>query len=203
MRWLACLVALLALGPAPVAAALPKPPPGRAASSDALAELTVRPIGSPSGYDRDKFGSSWASAGDGCDVSDRVLIRDGRDVQVGEDCRLIGRWRSIYDGKTFTDSSKLDIDHVVPLRNAWRSGARSWSVERRKRFANDLDGQELVAVSAKSNRSKGDQAPDEWKPPRRKAWCLYARWWVAVKSTWHLRVTSEEKGALGSMLDTC
>jgi hypothetical protein len=94
---------------------------------------------------------------------------------------LAGRWRSIYDGKRLRSSPSVQIHHVVPLKNAWDSGARRWSPERRERFANDLTDPEVVAVSASANESKGDSGPDEWKPPRRAVWCLYARWWINVK----------------------
>ena len=67
---------------------------------------------------------------------------------------------SYYDGLTFASRGKLDIDHVVPLANAWRAGAKKWSDDRRRAFANDLDDSQLIAVSAKSNRCKGDQGPD-------------------------------------------
>jgi Protein of unknown function (DUF1524) len=64
----------------------------------------------------------------------------------------------------------VDIDHIVPPANAWRSGAKRWSRKRRRSSANDLTDSQLIAVSASSNRSKGDQGPEAWEPPRRKAW---------------------------------
>jgi hypothetical protein len=97
----------------------------------------------------------------------------------------------------------VDIDHVVPLANAWRSGAKHWSRHRRREFANDLDNSQLIAVSASSNRSKGDQGPESWKPPRRAAWCLYSRWWVQVKWAWRLTVIRAERTELRKMLAAC
>jgi Protein of unknown function (DUF1524) len=142
--------------------------------------------------------------GGGCDTRDRVLIRDGRHVVVGDDCLITsGRWRSYYDGLVLKKKSRVDIDHIVPLANAWRSGAKRWSRRRRRSFANDLKDSQLIAVSASSNRSKGDQGPEDWKPPRRKAWCLYSRWWVQVKRHWHLAVVRTERQALRRMVATC
>jgi Protein of unknown function (DUF1524) len=142
--------------------------------------------------------------GGGCDTRDRVLIRDGRHVVVGDDCLITsGRWRSYYDGLGLKKKSRVDIDHIVPLANAWRSGAKRWSRRRRRSFANDLKDSQLIAVSASSNRSKGDQGPEDWKPPRRKAWCLYSRWWVQVKRHWHLAVVRTERQALRRMVATC
>jgi hypothetical protein len=112
-------------------------------------------------------------------------------------------WRSLYDGAIITARSQVQIDHIVPLANAWRSGASRWTRARRVRFANDLTDPQLVAVSASSNTSKGDRGPEEWKPPRREVWCLYARWWTDVKAIWHLTVTMSEQTALRTMLNTC
>jgi hypothetical protein len=197
---IACL--LLFLSPS-AADALPPRPPSAAKTRDAIRKLKLAAPLSMHGYDRDLF-PHWISQGGGCDTRDRVLIRDARDVKVSPDCRITsGTWRSFYDGLTFTDSSRVDIDHIVPLANAWRSGAKRWTRERRGRFANDLGNSQLIAVSASSNRSKGDQGPESWKPPRRAAWCLYSRWWVQVKRAWRLTVIRAERTELRKMVATC
>lgn len=118
-------------------------------------------------------------------------------------CRITGTWTSLYDGVVVTVARELDIDKVVPLAHAWRSGAKTWTKNRRRAFANDLRDPQLIAVSAHSNRSKGDQAPDEWKPPRRTIWCLYARSWIRVKTVWRLTVIGRERKSLRSMLRRC
>jgi hypothetical protein len=198
---LAVVVALLPTAPA---GALPPDPPGVAQTEDALELLTVARRASLRGYDRALFGTRWVTVGDGCDVRERVLQRDGRRVRVGDDCEAVsGRWRSVYDGKVLRRAASVDIDHIVPLANAWRSGARDWTLEQRNRFANDLAGPQLIAVSAASNRSKGDSGPEEWKPPRRIVWCLYARWWIDVKTSWRLTVSAAERKSLRAMLATC
>ena len=102
-----------------------------------------------------------------------------------------------------TVGRELDIDHVVPLAHAWRTGAKAWTKARRRAFANDLTEPQLIAVSAHSNRSKGDSPPDQWKPPRRAIWCLYARWWIDVKTVWHLTTTRPERTSLRAMLRRC
>jgi hypothetical protein len=136
-------------------------------------------------------------------VRDRVLQRDGQDIHTASGCRITGSWTSPYDGLRFTVGHKLDIDHVVPLAEAWMTGARAWSPARRQAFANDLTDPELVAVSAHANRAKGDSTPDEWKPPRHATWCVYARWWIDVKAVWRLTVTRTERSALSTMLGSC
>ncbi|MEV6492045.1 HNH endonuclease family protein [Actinoplanes sp. NPDC051633] len=170
--------------------------------TDALAKLKVAKAGSMRGYDREKF-PHWRRTGENCDVRDAVLKRDGRKVKYSGCNVVAGTWKSIYDGRTLDSPTKVDIDHVVPLANAWRSGASAWSDERREDFANDLDHPQLVAVSQTSNRGKGDQDPSQWKPTVRSEWCEYASDWIAVKGYWKLTVTSAEKKSLGQMLEEC
>ncbi|MDI3403646.1 HNH endonuclease family protein [Streptomyces cavernicola] len=168
-----------------------------------LAALKVAPQGSMSGYSREKF-PHWSEQGENCDTREVVLERDGTDVRRNDECRAVsGSWESVYDDEEFTDSSDLDIDHMVPLANAWRSGADDWTQTRREEFANDLTHPQLIAVSASSNRSKGDQGPDEWQPPAKTYWCVYGRAWVSVKTTYELTVTEAEKSELDEMLGTC
>jgi hypothetical protein len=123
--------------------------------------------------------------------------RDGCDV-------VAGRWTSVYDGVVVTDPSQLDVDHMVPLAEAWRSGASTWDGTRRARFANLLDDPDhLVAVTATTNRSKSDSPPDQWRPGREQTWCWYATAWITIKVAWSLTATTSERDALGQMLDTC
>jgi hypothetical protein len=150
------------------------------------------------GYDRAKF-SHWIDAdGDRCNARYEVLIQEARvKPTVGSNCSLSGgRWFSYYDAQRTADPSSFDVDHMVPLAEAWDSGARRWNANTRKRFANDLhDKRSLVAVTASSNRSKSDRDPAEWLP-RKAARCRYVREYVAVKTRWRLTVDRPEKRAL-------
>jgi hypothetical protein len=101
-----------------------------------------------------------------------------------------------------TDARSLDIDHVVPLAEAWRSGAWRWTDARRSAFANETN-KELLPVSASLNRSKGDQDPAEWMPPNPAARCAYVRRWVAIKVKWGLSVDRRELGAINRTLGSC
>ncbi|SDY13738.1 Protein of unknown function [Micromonospora pattaloongensis] len=206
--WRRTAAALLAAAAvAGAAACAPSPGPTTAPSSAAdsvqlLGRLTVATAGSMRGYSRSRF-PHWRETGENCDVRDTVLKRDGRDVRL-RGCNVVGgRWVSVYDDRTLSDPSQVDIDHVVPLANAWRSGAADWDDQRRGEFANDLTRPQLIAVSATSNRAKGDQDPSQWKPPNRDYWCTYAEHWIAVKHHWRLSVTSAEKATLTDMLETC
>ncbi|MEU4691790.1 HNH endonuclease family protein [Actinoplanes sp. NPDC023714] len=167
-----------------------------------LDALTIAKAASMRGYSREKF-PHWRDTGSNCDVRDSVLERDGEKVKLSGCNVVAGTWHSLYDDKTLDSPTKVDIDHTVPLANAWRSGAAKWDDDKRGDFANDLDRPQLLAVSATSNRSKGDQDPSTWKPPARDNWCEYAVDWVTVKSYWELTVTEKEKEALTDMLETC
>jgi hypothetical protein len=191
----------LSLVAAPPAAATPPGIPQKATAQAELNALVVAAEGSLSGYSRELF-PHWTSSG-GCTTRQTVLIRDGIDVVVGAGCQpTSGRWFSPYDNATLTSASQVDIDHVVPLAEAWRSGANSWTTDRRRQFANYLGGPALRAASATSNQVKGDRDPASWKPVAGYH-CTYSKMWIRTKYTWVLRVDSAEKTALQTMLNTC
>ncbi|WP_461069957.1 HNH endonuclease family protein [Streptomyces pseudoechinosporeus] len=108
-----------------------------------------------------------------------------------------GQWLSIYDNVTVTNP---DIDHIVPLSEAWESGADDWTDEDRAVFANDVVVN-LVAVSASSNRSKGDKDPAEWMPANKP--CEYLTWWVEVKVKYGLTFDIDEYNAVTNGLRNC
>jgi hypothetical protein len=185
------------------AQAYPPTPPSASTAATQLAGLTVRTEGSTSGYSRDLF-PHWITQSGTCDTRDQVLKRDGSGVTVDSQCEpTAGRWYSVYDATWVEDDSSVDIDHIVPLAEAWKSGANAWSTSRRQQFANDLTVSQLIAVSASSNRSKGDRDPSEWKPTNSSVHCIYAREWIWVKHTYALSLQSAEKTALQQMLGTC
>ena len=181
--------------------AFPQNIPSKADALTKLNALTVKNEGAMTGYSRDLF-PHWSSQGSGCNTRHIVLKRDADSV-VDQCPVTTGSWYSYYDGLTFTSASDIDIDHVVPLAEAWRSGASSWTTTKRQSFANDLNGPQLIAVSASSNRSKGDQDPSTWQPPRTGARCAYAKMWVETKSRWGLSLQSSEKSALTTAINAC
>ncbi|TDW86714.1 MULTISPECIES: HNH endonuclease family protein [Kribbella] len=190
----------LSAGPAP---AYPPTPPSASTAATQLASLTVKTEGSSDGYSRDKF-PHWIIQSGTCDTREQVLKRDGSGVTVDSSCQpTAGRWYSVYDSTWVNDSSDVDIDHIVPLSEAWKSGASAWTQAKRQEFANNLTISQLIAVTASSNRSKGDKDPSEWKPPNTSVHCIYAREWIWVKYTYKLSLQSAEKTALTQMLGTC
>lgn len=154
------------------------------------------------GYDRGLF-RHWIRQ-DGCTTRQDVLIRDRIAGRVTGCTVADGRWYSPYDGVTTTSARSFDIDHEVPLKEAWDSGAWRWTPQRRTAYANDLGYvNALIAVSASSNRSKGDQDPAEWMPPNTADTCRYTKAWVGVKYRWRLSVDSVEKAAIARTLHAC
>jgi hypothetical protein len=177
--------------------------PSKATAQSQLNALTVAAQGSSSGYSRDLF-PHWITISGSCNTREQVLKRDGTSVVVDGSCAATsGRWYSPYDGATWTAASDVDIDHVVPLAEAWRSGANSWTTSRRQSFANDLSRPQLIAVTDNVNQSKGDQDPSTWQPPLSSYRCTYSKMWITVKYSWGLTLQSSEKSALQSMLNTC
>jgi len=156
------------------------------------------------GYSREEF-QHWVDAdGDGCNTRNEVLIAEADDpVTVGGGCALSGgRWFSYYDRVSWTQTSDVDIDHMVPLAEAWDSGARTWDDATRRDYANDLgDSRSLVGVTDNVNQTKGDQDIAEWLPTYHN--CRYLGEFVAVKLRWRLTVDSAEKAAMSSLASSC
>ncbi len=195
-------------GPSTASGAPTPPTPSRARAM--LRGIDVAPVGSMAGYSREEF-PHWAADGtqfgwdepDGsCDVRDDALLRDGRSVKVDEDCSITaGEWLDPYTGTTLTDSEDVDIDHIVPLANAWRSGADGWEETRREAYANDPGV--LLSADDGANQTKGDKGPEAWLPPNTDYRCEYARRWIWIKHNWNLTVIAQERTTLQEMLQGC
>ncbi|MFE9099827.1 HNH endonuclease family protein [Actinomadura geliboluensis] len=188
---------------APAAQAAPPPPPDASIASEHLDALTIAAEGSSDGYSRAKF-PHWITISGTCNTRETVLKRDGTNVVTDSSCAATsGNWYSPYDGATWTVASDLDIDHMVPLAEAWRSGASAWTTSRRQAFANDLSSSQLWAVTDNVNQAKGDKDPAEWLPPLASFRCSYARSWIDVKYRYNLTVDSAERTALAGLLAAC
>lgn len=164
-------------------------------------------LGNPT-YDRDTWRHCVDADGDCQDTRAEVLIseslvpvtfRDGRTCVVDS-----GIWVDLYTGATFERAADLDVDHLVPLANAHRSGGWNWSHAERQSFANDLEYPDhLIAVSASANRSKGDKGPDSWRPPSASSWCRYSNAWVSAKLKYRLTASAAEWASLEAMRSAC
>ncbi|MFV0136253.1 HNH endonuclease family protein [Streptomyces sp. HMX87] len=195
-------LASVALAGAPSASAALPTPVSAATARSYLAALTVKSE-NRSGYDRDLF-PHWSTVSGACNTRETILKRDGTNVVTNSSCAATsGSWYSPYDGATWYAASDVDIDHLVPLAEAWDSGAGSWSTSRREAFANDRTRPQLIAVTDNVNQAKGDQDPATWMPSRSAYRCTYVRAWVQVKHYYGLSVDSAEKSALQNHLASC
>ena len=171
--------------------------------------INVAPISREvTGYSRSQWKHWTDDDGDCQDTRQEVLVAESLvDVtyQSDRECRVeTGRWYGAFTG-TFVDvPGSLDVDHLVPLKNAHLSGGWAWSPEKREEYANYLRDQDhLIAVTAGANRSKGAKGPEEWKPPDEGYWCRYAVTWTEVKADWGLTMTERETEAVVEVLNTC
>ncbi|MGC4925505.1 HNH endonuclease family protein [Streptomyces sp. DT117] len=183
--------------------------PAQAAEPLSLADAVQQlPLADESreGYQRTSF-KHWVDADkDSCNTRMEVLIAESRvEPTIEGACKVVaGEWFSYYDAVTLTAPGGLDIDHMVPLAEAWDSGASGWTAARREAYASDLGSERsLVAVTAKTNRSKSDQDPAEWLPPLADARCTYATDWVSTKLRWGLAVDQVEADALAELAEGC
>jgi len=159
-------------------------------------------------YDRDDW-KHWVDEDKDCqNTRHEVLIEESLAkvaFKTDRKCQVAtGEWFDLYTGETITDATRLDVDHMIPLKNAHNSGGWAWDKSRKAAFANDMSyADHLIAVTASANRKKGARGPEEWKPTNRGYWCDYAIDWVQIKIDWDLSATKAEWGALEEMLETC
>ncbi|MFF8840483.1 HNH endonuclease family protein [Streptomyces sp. NPDC015130] len=205
---LSLLLSPLALPASATAAAAPEAPTAVVlALPDAVEQIPIADE-SRTGYERTKF-KHWNAGldlGDSCNTRSEVLLAEAAESPtVSAGCKLSGgEWLSYYDGQEVNDPAKLDIDHMVPLAEAWDSGASNWDAKRREAYANDQDAAaSLVAVTARTNRSKADQDPAQWMPPLPDANCRYISEWTATKLRWGLSADQAEADALTVYAESC
>ena len=176
-------------------------------ANPALDGLIIAPKNTSAAYDRNTW-QHWIDADNDCqDTRTEVLIAEatGPITLSPNGCTVTaGTWIDPYTGTTWTQPSDLDVDHVVPLKNAHDSGGWTWGTDQKRLYANDLTYElHLIAVEDNLNQSKGDKGPEAWQPPLASYRCAYATEWVTIKRTWQLTVTQAEYDALAQMISTC
>jgi 5-methylcytosine-specific restriction endonuclease McrA len=164
-------------------------------------------------YNRLQHFGSWISGQDASapcrNTRALVLIRDSakQDLEFKDarECAVAkGTWHDPYTGSDRSESTDVQIDHVVPLKNAYLLGAHRWKGPRRCHYANYLGNvYHLLAVDSSENMSKGDRSPDRYLPPNTAYHCAYASIWMRIKKVWGLRVTADEWSALDQILRDC
>jgi hypothetical protein len=153
-------------------------------------------------YSRSSFKHWIDEDGDCLNTRQEVLQKDSLESVEIQGCRVVrGKWYDVYSGQFYTQSSKLDIDHIVPLHEAWESGADKWTAKKRKEFANDYDN--LVAVSRSLNRQKGAKDPAEWLPPHKQYICEYIAKWLHIKAKYNLAMDLKEQEKIKEIQGKC
>ena len=172
-----------------------------------LGKLEVKGRAPKTGYTRKQFGNGWGKI-NGCSVREVILARDLTDEKIDEKCRVLsGVLNDPYTGQTIhfqrgdKSSSKVQIDHVVALSDAWQKGAQQLSAEEREKLANDPLN--LLAVDGPANKAKGDGDAATWLPSNKPFRCQYVARQIAVKRRYRLWVTEAEKSAMSSILEKC
>ncbi len=180
---------------------------GHQTAAGALETLPVKGRAPKTGYSRQQFGNGWIQAGT-CTMRDRILARDFTDTRLrsDSDCTVMsGTLHDPYTGKTIlfnrSNSSAVQIDHVVALSDAWQKGAQQLPRVIREQLANDP--LELLAVDGAANSQKGDGDAATWLPSNKPYRCRYVARQIAVKSKYNLWVTTAERDAMRRVLGNC
>jgi hypothetical protein len=159
-------------------------------------------------YNRKSHFGTWIN--DGSDGSchntrAKVLIRDSHgpvSFKDGNQCVVeSGLWNDPYTGQQFTSGKDIQIDHVVPLKHAYTTGAFKWDYKTRCHYANFLENSyHLLSVSGHENMSKGDKSPDKYMPPNPIVACSYLQIWLEIKLTWHLVLFPNEAQSIKALM---
>lgn len=173
--------------------------------ADALEGIRIAPEVNDPPFNRDDWPHWVDEDGDEQDARQEVLIAESYVRPVIRGGKVVeGLWVGPYSGFVTRDPGPLDIDHMVPLKEAHQSGGYGWTEEKRRAYANDLsEPGHLIAVWLSTNRSKGPRDPAEWMPPNRSYWCEYLSDWVAVKRRWDLSMDQAEADAVRRGLGIC
>lgn len=174
-----------------------------------LSTIAIKGRAPKTGYDRAQFGDGWGDIGN-CDTRNYILKRDLKNVtyRPSPACTVAtGVLLDPYTLKTINfvrgpgTSSKVQIDHVVALSDAWQKGAQKFTFAKRVALANDPLN--LLAVDGPTNASKSDSDAASWLPPNRKFWCPFVARQIAVKAKYKLWMTSAEQQRIRQILQTC
>lgn len=175
----------------------------------ALEDLPVKEMTHTGDYKRDSFGQAWEDTdNNSCDTRNDILARDLTEITVNSDCKVqTGVFNDPYTGTVINfdratgNGGGVDIDHIIPLSLAWKTGAADWDDATRLAFANDPLN--LMASDAGENRKKGDKDASRYLPPNVGFQCEYVARQVTVRTKYATFVTQAEKDAMREVLNTC
>ncbi|HJX77564.1 HNH endonuclease family protein [Glutamicibacter sp.] len=187
-------------------------PEAFAKSLEQLGSIRIKGRAPKTGYTRDQFSKGWKDPDrNGCDARNDILARDLENVvfkQARVNCVVLsGVFHDPYTGETINfqrgqaTSSKVQIDHVVALSDAWQKGAQKWNPQTRLEFANDPLN--LMASDGSANASKGDKDAATWLPPNKQFRCAYVSRQTQVKAKYDAWMTTAEHTAISTILKSC
>ena len=173
---------------------------------DVLERLEVKGRAPKTGYSREQFYDGWPDV-DGCSLRQRILKRELDESAVLDGCNVVaGEYDEPYTGEHMVlenknEVSKIQIDHVVALSDAWQKGAQYKEYEVRNAIA--TDPLNLLAVEGEANMQKSDGDAATWLPKNKRFRCQYVARQVSVKYKYGLWVTQAEKEAISRVLTNC
>ena len=173
---------------------------------DLIEKLEVKGRAPKTGYTREEFYNGWPTV-DGCSLRQRIIRREFGETAVLDGCTVAaGEFDEPYTGEhrkyaTKTEISKIQIDHVVALSDAWQKGAQNLTYDERNKLA--TDPLNLLAVDGVANQQKSDGDAATWLPSNKKFRCQYVARQVSVKYRYGLWVTEAEKQAILKVLSYC
>lgn len=179
---------------------------GEQLAKDVLEKLEVKGRAPKTGYSREEFYDGWPNV-DGCSLRQRILKRELGDSARLEGCNVVaGEYDEPYTGEHVVlasreEVSKIQIDHVVALSDAWQKGAQYKDYETRNKIA--TDPLNLLAVDGAANKQKSDGDAATWLPKNKKFRCQYVARQISVKYKYSMWVTQAEKEAMARVLSNC
>lgn len=122
--------------------------------------------------------------------------------KTNKNCLVVsGKWLDPYTNKIFTKASEVDIDHIVPLKEAYLSGGKDWDRLKKKEFANDPYN--LLPVYKSENRKKGAKDIANYLPLNKDYHCKYVNRWISIKDKYDLTIDNKEKEVIIEVLNGC
>ena len=176
-------------------------------AKDELEKLEIKGRAPKTDYARTEFYKTWPNV-DGCSLRQVIIKRELGDSAILDGCDVVGgsftepytgNYMTFYQKSDF--SSKIQIDHIVALSDAWQKGAQYKSADERYQMA--TDPLNLIAVDSSANQQKSDGDAATWLPPNKAFRCQYVARQISVKSKYGLWVTQAEHDAMAKILENC
>jgi hypothetical protein len=135
----------------------------------------------------------------------KVLIRDSLKPVIFNDTNTCtvdtGEWQDPYSSEVLMSPQEIQIDHMVPLKDAYISGAYDWTYRKRCLYGNYLGYKNhLIAARSIENSQKGDETPEKYMPPTSDYKCIYLKDWLFIKAVWGLSMSKSESLAISDLI---